>query len=164
MPGSTGEAEKNKPIDFAKAKVKIAKYCAYQERSHSEVEQKLYSYGLHSNQVQELLAWLITENYVNEERYATTFAGGKFRLKKWGKLKIEKHLAQKKVSQYSIDKALALIDEEDYIATMEDLIDRKRHAVSANNIYELRNKVARSLINKGFEPERVWDKVKTIIN
>lgn len=158
--------EKNKKtpvIDFASVKIKIARYCAYQERSHLEVEQKLYSYGVTSAQVQEVLAWLITENYVNEERYATAFAGGKFRVKKWGKIKIANRLKQNKVSQYSIDKSLAHIENRDYLNTMEKLIRQKWETASADNVYELRNKVARYVINKGFEPEHVWELTKTII-
>ena len=157
------ENKKSRTIDFAGAKIKIAKYCAYQERSHHEVVQKLYSFGLTASQVEELLAWLITENYVNEERYAIAFAGGRFRIKKWGKLKISRHLEQKKVSQYSIEKALSLIDEEDYLVTTEQLIRQKLKNTSAETVYILRSKVARFVINKGFEPEQVWDLTKAII-
>ena len=157
------ESSKNQTIDFASAKSKIAKYCAYQERAHAEVEQKLYAYGLFSNQVQELLAWLITENYVNEERFAIAFSGGKFRLKKWGKIKIKQHLQQKKVSEYSINKAILQIEEEDYVNTLQELIRQKLRSASADNVYELRNKVARFVINKGYEPEQVWQHTKNII-
>lgn len=153
----------NQKIDFASAKIKIAKYCAYQERAHYEVEQKLYTYGLYSDQVQELLAWLITENYLNEERFAIAYAGGKFRLKKWGRIKIEQNLHQKRVSEYSINKALSQIEEATYISTLEDLIKAKWKITKANNVYELRNKIARSVISKGFEPEKVWELTKTII-
>ena len=157
------ENRKNPVFDIATVKGKIAKYCAYQERSHLEVEQKLYSFGITSAQVQEALAWLITENYVNEERYAIAFAGGKFRIKKWGKLKIANRLEQKKISQYSIDKSLSQIDNKDYLDTMEQLIRQKWRSSSADNVYELRNKVARYVISKGFEPDQVWELTRTII-
>jgi regulatory protein len=157
------ENRKNPAIDIATVKSKIAKYCAYQERSHLEVEQKLYSFGITSAQVQEVLAWLITENYVNEERYAIAFAGGKFRIKKWGKLKIANRLEQKKISQYSIDKSLSQIENKDYLNTMEGLIKQKWQSTTAGNVYQLRNKVARYVISKGFEPDQVWELTKTII-
>ncbi len=157
------ENRKNPAFDIAIVKSKIAKYCAYQERSHLEVEQKLYSFGITSAQVQEVLAWLITENYVNEERYAIAFAGGKFRIKKWGKLKIANRLEQKRISQYSIDKSLSHIDNKDYLDTMEQLIRQKWQSTSAGNVYELRNKVARYVIGKGFEPDQVWELTRTII-
>ena len=89
--------KKGPDIDFAASKIRITKYCVYQERAHAEVEQKLYSFGLFANEVEELLAWLITENFVNEERFAKAFAGGKFRLKKWGKIKISQQLKLKRV-------------------------------------------------------------------
>jgi regulatory protein len=152
-----------KTIDFATAKAKIAKYCAYQERAHSEVTQKLYSYGLYSGQVEEILAWLISENYLNEERFAIAFAGGKFRIKKWGKIKIRQHLKLKKVSEYSINKAVALIDEEDYLRILEQLIRRKWDSVVDGNDFETRHKVAQFVISKGYEPEIVWQLIKNII-
>jgi regulatory protein len=150
-------------LTLTEAKAKIAKYCAYQERAHSEVKQKLYSYNLFRDEVEEILAWLITENYLNEERYATTVAGGKFRIKKWGRLKISQYLKQKDVSTYSIDKALGEINQEMYQRTMNDLILQKKDQTKAANIYELRHKVARHLIGKGYEPEEVWKQIKQII-
>lgn len=153
----------NQKIEFADAKIKIAKYCAYQERAHYEVEQKLYTYGLYSDQVQELMAWLITENYLNEERFAIAYAGGKFRVKKWGKIKIRQNLVFKKVSDYSIEKALSQINDTDYENVLEDLIRAKWRITKAQNIYELRNKIARSAISKGFESEKVWELTRTII-
>ncbi len=89
---------------------KIKQYCAYQERCHSEVRDKLYSFGLHKNEVEEIISTLITENYLNEERFAIHFAGGKFRMKQWGKVKIKKALKYKQVSDYCIRKALKEID------------------------------------------------------
>jgi len=161
QPGNTSV---NKPtIDINEARLKIARYCSYQERAHSEVEQKLYTYNLHFNQVQEVLAWLITENYLNEERFAIAFAGGRFRLKQWGKIKIRQHLLRKKVSEYSINTALNLLDEEDYQQTLISLINRKSETTVAKSKLELRNKVGRSLITKGFEPEIVWQQIRTII-
>jgi len=164
MDRSFEEGEKKKEVvDLATAKTKIAKYCAYQERAHAEVEHKLYSFGLFSEQVQELVAWLITENYLNEERFAIAFSGGKFRIKKWGRVKIKQQLKLKRVSDYSINKAISGIDEKAYQETMEGLIRNKWKDASANNIYELRNKVARFVINKGYEPDLVWDHTKNII-
>ena len=93
---------------------KVRHYCGYQERSHSEVQEKLYSFGLRKKDVEAALATLIEENYLNEERFALQFAGGHFRLKSWGRVKIRYELQQRKVSEYCIKKALAAIDGEDY--------------------------------------------------
>src|SRR6187401_2447386 len=95
-----------KNIGTEKALQKIKHYCAYQERSHYEVKEKLYSFGLYKNEVELLLSQLVEENYLNEERYAIAFAGGKFRIKQWGRVKIKYELKQKQVSEYSIKKAL----------------------------------------------------------
>src|SRR4249919_2672470 len=89
---------------------KAKHYCAYQERCHSEVRDKLYSFGLHRNEVEPLLTQLIEENFLNEERFAIAYAGGKFRIKNWGKEKIKYALKQNKVSEYCIHKALAAIN------------------------------------------------------
>src|SRR6201985_2955999 len=96
---------------------KVRHYCGYQERCHSEVQEKLYSYGLRKPEVEAALATLIEENYLNEERFAIQFAGGHFRLKKWGRIRIRYQLKLRHVSDYCIKKALASIDDEEYDRT-----------------------------------------------
>ncbi len=144
---------------YKKAKLKIASYCAYQERCQLEVRNKLYSYELYRDQVDELLAWLITENFVNEERFAQTYAGGKFRIKNWGKFKITQALKQKDISDYCIKKGLAEIGADDYMITIRALAEKKlnEYALKVSNPYQLKNKTAKYLISKGFEPNLVWD-------
>src|SRR6185503_6037061 len=85
---------------------KIKHFCAYQERCHAEVRDKLYSFGLHRKDVDGIIVVLIGDNYLNEERFAINFAGGKFRMKHWGKNKIKQRLKLKQVSDYCIKKAL----------------------------------------------------------
>src|SRR5579863_890568 len=92
----------NTELSTQEAIVKIARYCAYQERSHQEVRNKLFNYGLRSTSVDEILSHLITEGFLNEGRYAKAFAGGKFRIMKWGKLKIRKALEISGVSPRNI--------------------------------------------------------------
>ncbi len=149
---------------FKKAKLRIASYCAYQERCQQEVRNKLYSYELFQSQVEELLAWLITENFVNEERFAITYAGGKFRIKKWGKFKITQALKQKNISDYCIKKGLEEIGTEDYIATIREIAEKKlnEYAFKISNPYQLKDKTAKHIISKGFEPQLVWDVLKNL--
>ncbi|MCF6361508.1 MAG: RecX family transcriptional regulator [Cyclobacteriaceae bacterium] len=149
---------------YKKAKLKIASYCAYQERCQQEVRTKLYSYELYRDEVDELIAWLITENYVNEERFAITFAGGKFRIKKWGKFKITQALKQKAISDYCIKKAIQEIDLEDYLVTINELATKKlnEYSVRVSNEYHLKNKTAKYIISKGFEPDLVWEALKNV--
>jgi regulatory protein len=131
---------------------KIKHYCAYQERSHAEVKQKLYGYGLYKNEVDLLLSNLIEENYLNEERFAIAFAGGKFRIKQWGKTKIKYGLSQKQVSAYCIKKALASIAEEDYEKTLQKLAQEKLKTLqSEKNIFAKKSKLQNYLMGKGYE-------------
>lgn len=147
---------------YKKAKLKIASYCAYQERCQQEVRNKLYSYELFRDEVEELIAWLIEENYINEERFAITFAGGKFRIKKWGKFKITQALKQKAISEYCIKKAIQEIDLEDYLTTIKALATKKlnEYSLRVSNKYQLKDKTAKHIISKGFEPELVWKILK----
>src|SRR6185503_9223406 len=96
---------------------KARKYCAFQERSQQEVRDKLYEWGLHKADVEHAIAQLVTENYLNEQRFAIAYAGGKFRMKEWGRIKIERALKMKKVSDYCIRKALGEIGEREYKTT-----------------------------------------------
>ena len=98
---------------------KIKQYCAYQERCHAEVRDKLYSFGLYKKDAEFIISQLISENYLNEERFAILYAGGKFRIKQWGRVKIKHALRQKQVSEYSIKKALKEISESDYKKTLQ---------------------------------------------
>jgi regulatory protein len=135
---------------------KIKQYCAYQERCHSEVKDKLYSHGLHKNDVEEIISKLIEDNYLNEERFAIHYAGGKFRIKQWGKVKIKYELKQKQVSEYCIKKALNEIDEEDYIITLQKLADTKLQSLKGEkNIFVKRKKLQDHLRMKGFEGDLV---------
>ena len=135
---------------------KAKQYCAYQERCHSEVKEKLYSLGMNKNEVDELLSELISDNYLNEERFAIQFAGGKFRIKQWGRIKIKYGLKQKQVSDYCIKKALKAIDENDYQKTAEKLFEQKLRTLKAEkNSFIKKRKLQDHLLQKGFETEIV---------
>lgn len=140
---------------------KIKQYCAYQERSHSEVKEKLYSYGLIKIDVEDIISKLIEDNYLNEERFAIQFAGGKFRIKHWGKVKIKYELKQKNVSDYCIKKALATIDKSDYSKTLYRLAELKLKTLqSEKNSYTKKRKLQDHLLMKGYET----DIVRTVVN
>ncbi|MBL7700974.1 MAG: RecX family transcriptional regulator [Ferruginibacter sp.] len=131
---------------------KAKQYCAYQERCHSEVKDRLYGLGMNKKEADELLSELISENYLNEERFAIQFAGGKFRIKQWGRVKIKYALKQKQVSEYCIKKALKAIDEKDYIKTAEKLFEQKLKTLrSEKNIFTKKRKLQYHLVQKGFE-------------
>jgi len=142
---------------------KIKQYCAYQERCHSEVKEKLYSYSLQKNDVEDIVSKLISENYLNEERFAILFAGGKFRTKSWGKTKIRYELKQKQVSDYCIKKGLGQIDYDDYLQTLAKLAEKKLETLkSEKNIFIKKRKLQDHLLQKGFESELIRDWMKKI--
>jgi regulatory protein len=134
---------------------KLRHYCTYQERSHYEVIQKLWELSIKKSEHDEIIATLIDEDYLNEERFAIQFAGGKFRMKDWGKKKILYGLREKKVSDYSIKKALAAIDEEDYIKTLNKLTEEKYNSLKGEQYLERKKKTIDYLIQKGYEYELV---------
>ena len=142
---------------------KIKQYCAYQERCHAEVKDKLYSFGLHRKDVDEIIVLLIGENYLNEERFAIHYAGGKFRMNHWGKNKIKQALKQKQVSDYCIKKALKEIDDADYIKTFEKLVEQKMNLLkSEKNIFAKKKKLQDHLLLKGYESELIYKEVAKI--
>ena len=131
---------------------KAKHYCAYQERCHSEVKEKLYSFGLNKKEVDQILSQLIEENYLNEERFAIQFAGGRFRIKQWGRVKIKYELNQKQVSEYCIKKALSFISEKDYLNTLQKTVDAKLKTLkSEKNIFIKKRKLQDHLLQRGFE-------------
>ena len=152
-----------KTLTPQQAKEKIQLYCAYQERSHQEVRNKLYEYGLYRDDVDEILSCLVTENFLNEERFAKAFAGGKFRMKKWGRIKITHALESKGVSPNCIRIGLKEIDDGDYESSLRTLMEEKIPSLEKDNVFVLRQKLSQYLIQKGYEPELVWREINATI-
>jgi regulatory protein len=126
------------------------------------VRNKLYSYGLWRNEVEDLITHLITEGYLNEQRFANSFAGGKFRIKKWGRIKIERELEAHGLTARCIKIGLNEINKDDYIATLTDLVKKKWSVIEEPNSFKKKDKVARHAILKGYEPDLVWGIIKEI--
>ena len=114
-----------KQLTKEQALQKLKHYCGYQERCHSEVKEKLYTLGVWKKDQDEIIAVLIEEKYLDEERFAIAFAAGRFRIKQWGSVKIKYELKQKRVSEYSIKKALKQIDEADYKKLLHKMAKEK---------------------------------------
>lgn len=144
-------------VDFQKVYKKILKYCAFQERSQQEVRDKLYALGLHRREVEQAIGELIAEGFLKEERFALAFAGGKFRMKKWGRVKIKNALREKKVSEPLIKQALAAIDQRDYLKTLQQVISAKAKNTKEENPLKRKYKLASYAIQRGFEPDLVWE-------
>lgn len=134
----------------------MRKYCAYQERCHEEVRTKLLSLKVYGKELEAIMSKLIEEDFLNEERFAKAYAGGKFRMLKWGREKIICELKARKVSTYCINIALQEIDTEDYETAFQKLLQTAFKKYKSANPLETKNKVAKFLITKGYEKNLVW--------
>jgi len=144
-----------KQLTKEQALQKLKHYCAYQERCHREVKEKLYSLGVWKKDHDEIISKLIEENFLNEERFAIAFAGGRFRAKQWGRVKIKYELKQKKVSEYCIKKALKQIEEEAYLKTVKKLAEEKYASLKSEQYLIRKKKTMDYLVQKGYETELV---------
>jgi len=133
---------------------KLKKYCAYQERCHTEVKQKLVREGFRGAEAAQILAELITDGFLNEERFARSFTRGKFRIKKWGRLKIQAALKAKGVSPACLKKGLSEINDSEYLSTASQLLKKLIPPPAKTNSLD-RQKAFRSLRTRGFEPELI---------
>ena len=138
------------------AKPKLYAYCAYQERSHQEVRRKLDSLGVYGNPAEEIISDLITAGYLNEERFAKAFAGGKFRIKGWGRVRIQRELEMHGVTKNCIRSGMKEIDDIDYRQSLEKLIRKKAVTLKGESPLVIRDKVGRYAIAKGYESDLVW--------
>lgn len=150
----------NQPLSAAEIRQKVYRYCAYQERSHLEVKNKLFELGATKDEVEAIVSELITQGFLNEERFARAYAGGKFRLKFWGKVKIRRSLEARGLTPNCIKAGLSEIDDEAYERTLMELIEKKSGRITSANLYVKRDKLANYLIQKGFESELVWSLIK----
>jgi regulatory protein len=141
---------------------KLKQYCGYQERSHHEVQQKLWELGVKRSEHDEIIATLIEEDYLNEERFAKAFAGGKFRMKDWGRKKILYALMEKKVSEYNIKQAMKEIDEEQYQKTLVTLTEKKYALLKSEQYLVRKKKTIDYLLQKGYEQDLVFRAVNEI--
>jgi len=155
------ETKPRKRLSPEQALVRAQKYCAYQERSQQEVRDKLYSFGLHRNETEDLLSRLITDGFLKEERFAIAYANGKFRMKQWGVVKIRQGLKEKKVSEPLIRQALEQIDTKEYTAVLGHLIQKKQKTIRESNPFKRNYKLAQYCIRQGFEPELVWEMLRS---
>lgn len=150
-------------IDVDTARKKLEYYCAYQERCHQEVLQKLKQLGMQQQASDHIIAHLITHNFLNEERFAIAFARGKHRIKHWGKLRIERELKFREISKYTINKAIKLLDKEDYLTNFENLANHKWTSLTEQNLTKKKQKWSGFLIRKGYEYHLIYEKLEDLL-
>jgi len=145
------------------AKQKLERYCAYQDRCHKEVKTRLLEMRMIPEVIDHIIAHLIQENYVNEERFARNFTLGKFRQKQWGRNRIIRELKQREISSYIINSVLPEIENE-YLSTFEAIAQKRYNQLQGeNDKYKKRKKLADYLTYRGWEGNLIYDKVKQLI-
>lgn len=148
---------KQKSYTFSEIKQKIANYCVYQDRSHQEVEQKLKEFLLIPEAKEEILLFLIAENYINEERFTRSYIRGKFYIKSWGKKKIANQLKMKGVTEKLIRKCMDEINEQDYQAKIKEIYRDYFGQLKEGKTYQKKSKTIKYLIGKGYEYEDILE-------
>lgn len=155
--------QKTKTYTLKEATKKLEGYCAYQERCHKEVTQKLRDMNMIPEAIDEVITHLIQENYLNEERFAQSYARGKFNIKKWGRNRIVNELKFRGISKYNIKTALKEIEDDAYYSTLDSLSLKRLEAITETNKQKRRKKLADYLLYRGWESHLVYGKIKELI-
>ena len=150
----------NKITDEKVALAKAERYCAYQDRSQHEVRNKLYEWGLWTDAVENIIVHLISDNFLNEERFAKSYTQGKFKQKGWGKIKIKQGLKLKKIPDGLLKKALQTIDGDDYFAMLTKIISKKAALLTEKDPYKRRYKLQQYAFSRGYESDLINDVLK----
>lgn len=150
----------NQFFTIKEALLKLEHFCAYQERCHAEVVSKLYSLKMTPDEIDSIVVQLIENNFLNETRFACSFARGKHRIKQWGKIRITNELKARQISSTNISLALKEISPEEYESTFENLAERCWNGIPEKNILKKRKKFCDYLLRRGYESNFVYDKVK----
>lgn len=156
--------QKTETYTLTEATRKLEGYCAYQERCHKEVVQKLKDMGMIAQVIDEIVYHLIQHNYLNEERFAKSYARGKFNTKKWGRNRIVAELKQRQISRFNIDTALKEIDDTDYLETLDSLSKKRLAQIKETHIQKRRKKLADYLLYRGWESHLVYGKLMELIS
>lgn len=138
-------------------------FCAYRDRSHKEVEEKLREMRMIPAAQEQIIIQLMQEDFLNEERFARSFVRGKFRIKKWGRIKIKQELKFREISSPIIKLAFTEIEEKDYLSTLYNVAEKKLRLIKEKDPYKRRKKLTDFLLRKGYESALVYDTVNGLI-
>lgn len=147
-------------MEFEEAHKRLKKYCAYQDRCHLEVAKKLHDIGVYGDDKDQIMAELIEHNFLNEERFAKSFARGKFRIKKWGRNRIMNELQQRQVSDYCIRKGLKEIEEDEYIKVLTEILNKQLDKYSGDDALIAQDKAIKYASKRGYEASIIFKIVK----
>ena len=149
--------QEKKLFPFQEIKQKLVNFCVYQDRCHAEVEQKMKEFVLIPEAKEEMLLYLIKENFLNEERFAKSYVRGKFYIKKWGKNKIKLNLLQKGISEKLILKSFSEINQQDYIKELKLLIEKLQPLGKGLKEYQKKQEIIKALLSKGYEYDLILE-------
>lgn len=150
--------KKSDYTEYNSALKTLQAFCAYQDRCHQDARKRLAELGVYGDRAEQIITDLIGEKYLDEERFARSYARGKFRMKKWGRNRIKRELKQRRISDYCLRKAMTEIDEEEYRRVLGEEIKRRDAAEKkAHHPWLRRRKLADYLVKRGFEPPLVWE-------
>ncbi|RAJ12125.1 regulatory protein RecX [Olleya aquimaris] len=155
--------QKQESYTIEEATKKLEHYCAYQERCHQEVRQKLKSMNMIPEASDIIIVHLLEHNFLNEERFAKTYTRGKFRIKKWGKRRIALELKRKDISKFNVNQALTEIDDDEYIDVFNDLAEKKAISLKETDKYKKKKKLIDYLLYRGWESQLVYEKANQLI-
>ena len=145
------------------AKKKLKHYCAYQERCHQEVRQKLKEMHMIPEVIDHIIVHLLEHNFLNEERFAKTFVRGKFRIKKWGKYRLTLELKKRNITKHNINLAINQISSDEYLETFNELAEKKAISLRETNKWKKKKKLIDYLLYRGWESHLVYEKVNELI-
>ncbi|WP_394748393.1 regulatory protein RecX [Spongiimicrobium salis] len=151
-----------KTYTLTEAQKKLERYCAYQERCHRDVTTKLKEMHMIPEAIDNIVSALIQDNYLNEERFARSYARGKFNIKKWGRNRIVNELKQRNISRYNIKAALSEIDPEQYHETLDTLVEKKWASLTDTDLQKKKRKLLNYLLYRGWESQYVYEKIQSL--
>lgn len=140
----------------------MQKICSVQDRCSSEIRTRLIEHGVYGDDLEQVLAELIVDNFLNEERFAKAYVSGKFKIKRWGKIKIRQGLKFRKISEYSIKKGMLEIDYDEYLNTIITLLEKKNEHLRAKDKWDRRKKLTSYAQQKGYEYDIIKEAMSEI--
>ncbi|APG60576.1 regulatory protein RecX [Christiangramia salexigens] len=155
-------SQKSYTID--EALQKLMHFCAYRDRSQKEVEDKLKQMRMIPEAQEKIIINLMQEGFLNEERFARSFVRGKFRIKKWGRIKITQELKKREISSPIIKLGLSEIEEPVYRQTLYEIAEKKCALIKETNSFKKKKKLSDHLIRRGYEPQLVFDCTNDLID
>ena len=149
--------QKNKAYNIKEVTDRIQSFCALQDRCQWEVEKKMREWGVEEDIIKNILTDLILEKFIDEQRFSESFCRGKFRIKRWGKVKIKNELNLRKISTSCINKGLDQILDKEYYSVLKELYEKKKNSLKDKNQFIQKGKIIKYLQQKGYENDLIWE-------